>query len=52
MADGITAIPGSSKESLSQFLWETKFRKAQRMMLPRAKASDIVTEEDVFREIS
>ena len=40
------------KESLSIFLWENKFRKAQKMLLPRAKAAGIVTEEDVFREIS
>ena len=40
------------KESLSMFLWETKFRKAQKMLFPRAKADGIVTEEDVFREIS
>ena len=40
------------KESLSMFLWETKFRKAQKMLFPRAKAYGIVTEEDVFREIS
>jgi len=40
------------KESLSLFLWETKFRKAQKMLFARAKAQGIVTEEDVFREIS
>ena len=40
------------KESLSIFLWENKFRKAQKMLFPRAKAAGIVTEEDVFREIS
>jgi metal-responsive CopG/Arc/MetJ family transcriptional regulator len=40
------------KESLSLFLWETKFRKAQKMLFSRAKVQGIVTEEDVFREIS
>ena len=40
------------KESLSIFLWENKFRKAQKMLYPRAKAAGIVTEEDVFRVIS
>lgn len=40
------------KESLSLFLWETKFRKAQKMLFAKAKVQGIVTEEDVFREIS
>ena len=40
------------KESLSIFLWENKFRKAQKMRFPRAKALGSITEEDVFREIS
>jgi len=40
------------KESLSIFLWENKFKKAQKMLFPRAKAAGILTEEDVFREIS
>lgn len=40
------------KESVSMFLWDAKFRKAQKMMFPRAKAAGILTEEDVFREIS
>jgi len=40
------------KESLNLFLWEAKFRKAQKMLFARAKAQGIVTEEDVFREIS
>lgn len=40
------------KESLSIFLWENRFKKAQKMLFPRAKAAGIVTEEDVFREFS
>ena len=35
-------------ESLSLFLWEERFRKARKMMYPRAKAAGILTEEDVF----
>jgi metal-responsive CopG/Arc/MetJ family transcriptional regulator len=40
------------KESLSLFLWEAKLKKAQKFIFPRAKASGIITEEDVFRQIS
>ncbi|MBU1745535.1 MAG: CopG family transcriptional regulator [Proteobacteria bacterium] len=40
------------KESLNLFLWEAKLHKAQKMLFSRAKAQGIVTEEDVFREIS
>ena len=40
------------KESLSLFLWETRLRRAQKQFAARAKASGIITEEDVFREIS
>jgi metal-responsive CopG/Arc/MetJ family transcriptional regulator len=31
------------KESLSIFLWENRFKKAQKMLFPRAKAAGIVT---------
>jgi metal-responsive CopG/Arc/MetJ family transcriptional regulator len=40
------------KESLSLFLWEARLRKAQKMFAARAKTSGIITEDDVFREIS
>ena len=40
------------KESLSLFLWETRLSRAQKLFSARARASGILTEEDVFREIS
>jgi len=40
------------KEALSLFLWETKLKDVQRRLGRRAKKIGIVTEEDVFREIS
>ena len=40
------------KESLGNYLWELKLRKAQKLFYPRAKAKGIVTEEDMQREIS
>jgi len=40
------------KESLSFFMWESRLRKAQKLFSARARASGILTEEDVFREIS
>jgi metal-responsive CopG/Arc/MetJ family transcriptional regulator len=40
------------KESLSIFLWETQLSRAQKLFSARARVSGILTEEDVFREIS
>jgi metal-responsive CopG/Arc/MetJ family transcriptional regulator len=40
------------KESLSLFLWETQLSRAQKLFSARARVSGILTEEDVFREIS
>lgn len=40
------------KEALSLFLWEMKLKEVQRRLGARAKRAGIVTEEDVFREIS
>jgi len=40
------------KESLGAFLWETKFRRAQAKLRPKAKAAGIVTEDDVFKAVS
>ena len=40
------------KESLSFFMWESRLRRAQKLFSARARALGILTEEDVFREIS
>lgn len=40
------------KEAISLFLWDMKLKNLQRRLGPRAKRLGIVTEEDVFREIS
>ncbi len=40
------------KESLSIFLWETRFREFKRRITKKAKAAKIIAEEDVFRTIS
>ena len=40
------------KESLSIFLWETRFKQMKRRLVKKAKAAGIVTEEDVFRVVS
>ncbi len=40
------------KESVSQYLWEARFRAVQRRLSRRAKRSGMVTEDDVFRAIS
>jgi predicted transcriptional regulator len=40
------------KESVSQYLWEARFRAVQRQLSRRAKRSGMVTEDDVFRAIS
>lgn len=40
------------KESLGHYLWELKLQKAQKMFYMKAKAKGIITEEDMFREIS
>ncbi len=40
------------KESLSLFLWEMKFKEFQKRLSPRAKKLGIVTEEDVYKNIS
>jgi len=40
------------KESLSIFLWETKFKQVKRRLAKKAKAAGVVTEEDVFKEVS
>ncbi len=40
------------KESLSIFLWETRFKQVKARLVKKAKAAGIVTEEDVFRVVS
>jgi len=40
------------KESLSIFLWETKFKQVKSRLVKKAKAAGIVTEEDVFKVVS
>ncbi len=40
------------KESLSLFLWEMKLKEFQKRLSPRAKKLGIVTEEDVYNNIS
>jgi metal-responsive CopG/Arc/MetJ family transcriptional regulator len=40
------------KESLSIYLWEMRFRQSRKVLGARAKRVHVVTEEDVFREVS
>ena len=40
------------KESLGLFLWETKLRNLKKKLSIKAKATGVVTEEDVFKAIS
>jgi len=40
------------KESLGLYLWDAKLRKAQKLFYSKAKARGIITEEDMFKEIS
>ena len=40
------------KESLSVFLWETRFKQVKGQLVKKAKAAGIITEEDVFRVVS
>jgi metal-responsive CopG/Arc/MetJ family transcriptional regulator len=40
------------KESLGEFLWETRFRRMKERLNPKAKAAGLVTKDDVFKAIS
>ena len=40
------------KESISLYLWESRFQKLQRRVSSKSKQSGIVSEEDVFKAIS
>ena len=43
---------GIVKESLSIFLWETRFKQGKGRLAKKAKAAGVVTEEDVFKVVS
>jgi predicted transcriptional regulator len=40
------------KESLGDFLWEKRFRKIKKRLIPKAKKAGFVTDGDVFKAIS
>jgi predicted transcriptional regulator len=40
------------KESISQYLWETRFRTVRIRLMRRAKRAGVLTEDDVFRAVS
>ncbi len=40
------------KESISQYLWETKYRAVRKSLGTKAKKAGLVTEEDIFRAVS
>ena len=40
------------KESVSQYIWEVRFRAVRRRLIRRVKRAGVVTEDDVFRTIS
>jgi predicted transcriptional regulator len=40
------------KESVSQYLWEARFRAVRRRLTRRAKRAGMVTEDDVFQAVS
>ncbi|OGB92058.1 MAG: hypothetical protein A3H39_13420 [candidate division NC10 bacterium RIFCSPLOWO2_02_FULL_66_22] len=40
------------KESVSQYLWDARFRTVRRQLIRRAKRAGMVTEDDVFRAVS
>lgn len=39
------------KESVSLYIWETRFRTTQKKLIGRAKKKGIVSEEDVLRTV-
>jgi predicted transcriptional regulator len=41
-----------AKESISLYLWESRFQTLQRRISHKAKQSGIVSEEDVFKAVS
>jgi len=40
------------KQALRSYLWEERFRKARKTITVKAKQRGIVTDEDVFKEVS
>jgi metal-responsive CopG/Arc/MetJ family transcriptional regulator len=40
------------KESISLYLWEARFRNANKRLSIKAKKAGIVTEDDVFKAVS
>lgn len=40
------------KESLSNYLWENKFRQSRKMLSAKAKKSGLITDDDVFKALS
>ena len=40
------------KESISIYLWEARFAGARKSLSARAKKKGIVTEDDLFKEVS
>ena len=40
------------KESPGVFLWEASFRRMKKRLIPKAKASGLITDDDVFKVIS
>ncbi len=40
------------KESISLYLWESRFAEARKSLGARAKKKGMVTDEDLFKEVS
>ena len=40
------------KESISQYLWETKYRAVRKTLGAKAKKAGFVTDEDIFKAVS
>lgn len=40
------------KESLGEFLWEYRFHRMRKRLIPEAKAAGFVTDDDIFKAIS
>ena len=40
------------KESISLYLWESRYRNIRKKLSSRAKKTDVVTDEDVFKVVS
>ncbi len=40
------------RESLSLYLWEARFKRLKKELRPLAKKAGLLTEEDVFKQIS